>query len=80
MKRRFLTVFFLFIFILSAFSDNIRGEVSSLITIDSEESVTDFKLYDLTGISVGHNPFLEGLDLALTIPEELMKYRDSFIR
>lgn len=79
MKKRFLTVFFLFIFILSAFSDNIRGEVSSLITINSEKSVTYFKLYDLTGVSVEYNPFLEGLDLALTIPQELMKYRDSFM-
>ncbi|MCK5198092.1 MAG: hypothetical protein KAR21_07065 [Spirochaetales bacterium] len=79
MKKRFLTVFFLFIFILSAFSDNIRGEVSSLITINSEKSVTNFKLFDLTGISAVQNPFLEGLDLTLTIPEELMKYRDSFM-
>ncbi len=79
MKKRFLTVFFLFIFILSAFSDNIRGEVSSLITINSGKSVTYFELYDLTGISVEYNPFLEGLDLALTIPQELMKYRDSFM-
>lgn len=79
MKKRFLTVFFLFIIILSAFAVNIRGEISSLITINLEKSVTNFKLYDLTAISVAHNPFLEGLDLALTIPEELMKYRDSFM-
>ena len=79
MKKRFLTVFFLFIFMISAFSDNIRGEVTSLITIKSEKSVTDFKLYDLSSISVMQNPFLEGLDLTLTIPEELGKYRDSFM-
>lgn len=79
MKKEFLTVFFLFIFIVYAFAVNIRGEISSLITLDSEKSVTDFKLYDLTAISVTHNPFLEGLDLALTIPQELMKYRDSFM-
>lgn len=79
MKKILITGFFLFIFVLCTFSDNIRGEVSSIITIESEKSGTSFRLYDLTGIIVLDNPFLEGLDLTLTIPEELLKYRDSFM-
>ncbi len=79
MKKRFLTVIFLFFYSLSAFPDNIRGEVGSLITITTENCVTNFKLYNLTAISVIDNPFIEGLELTLTIPEELLKYRDSFM-
>jgi hypothetical protein len=79
MKKRVFTGFFLIFIILYSFSDNIRGEVSSIITIGTEKTITEFRLYDLTGIAVIENPFLEGLDLTLTIPEELLKYRDSFM-
>lgn len=79
MKKRVFIVFFLLIYIFASFSDNIRGEVSNLITIGSEKSIVDFRLYDLNSISVIQNPFLESLELTITIPKELEKYRDSFM-
>jgi hypothetical protein len=79
MKKRIILVLLLIIITFSAFSDTIRGEVSSIIAINSEKSNTDFKLYNLIGLELEASPFINGLELVLTIPEELNRYRDSFM-
>lgn len=79
MKKKLFTVFLLFTVILSLFSENIRGEVKNVILIETENLSTDFNLFDLTGINIGKNPFIEGLELTLSIPDELERYRDSFM-
>ncbi len=79
MKKKLITVFFLLTVIISSFSLNIRGEVKKIIEIETEKSESEFTLFDLTGINIKYNPFIEGLELSLTIPDELAKYRDSFM-
>ncbi|MCK5153369.1 MAG: PEGA domain-containing protein [Spirochaetales bacterium] len=79
MKKKFIAVIFLFIIIISLFSDNIRGEVKNIIFIETEKLETNFKLFDLTGINIKQNSFIEGIELTLNIPDELARYRDSFM-
>lgn len=79
MKKKLITVFFLIIVTIPSFSLNIRGEVKNVIEIEKEKKVTEFTLFDLTGIDIKQNPFIEGLELTLSIPDELAKYRDSFM-
>ncbi|MCK5675131.1 MAG: PEGA domain-containing protein [Spirochaetales bacterium] len=79
MKKKLFTVFFLLTIIISSFPLNIRGEVKKIIEIETDKAVTEFTLFDLTGISIKNSPFIEGLELSLTIPDELAKYRDSFM-
>ncbi len=79
MKKKLFTVFYLIIVIISSFSENIRGEVKNVIEIETKKKVTNFTLFDLTGIDIKQNPFLEGLELTLSIPDGLARYRDSFM-
>jgi len=78
-KKKFVTLFLLFIFVFSAFSDNIRGEIKNLLDIKTEKVEADFKIFELTGFFLTKTPFVEGLELTLTIPEDLSKFRDSFM-
>ena len=79
MKKKIFSVLLLILIISGAYADNIRGAVKNIITIESDLISSEFKLYDLTGINVPKNPFIEELELTLTIPGELKKYRDSFM-
>ena len=79
MKSHLITVFFLFTIIISSFSENIRGEVKNIIEIETEKVLIDFSLFDLTAVNIKQSPFIEGLELTLSIPDILTKYRDSFM-
>ena len=79
MKNKIFSVLLLILILTTSYADNIRGSVKNIITIKSDVQVTKFNLYDLTGIILEDNPFLEGLELTLTIPGDLDKYRDSFM-
>ena len=79
MKNKIFSVLLLFLILSTPFADNIRGAVKNIITIKSDVQFTEFNLYDLTGIILEDNPFIEGLELTLTIPGDLDKYRDSFM-
>jgi len=79
MKNKIFSVLLLILILTTSYADNIRGSVKNIITIKSDVQITKFNLYDLTGIILEDNPFLEGLELTLTIPGDLDKYRDSFM-
>ncbi len=79
MKNKIFLVLLLILILTTPYADNIRGSVKNIITIESDVLSTEFNLYDLTGIILMKNPFLEGLELTLTIPGDLDKYRDSFM-
>ncbi len=79
MKKKLLSVLLFLVILTSPYSDNIRGVVKNIITLKSDVLTTKFRLYDITGIIVPENPFLEGLELTLTIPGDMNKYRDSFM-
>ena len=79
MKNKIFLVLLLILILTTPYADNIRGSVKNIITIKSDIQFTEFNLYDLTSIILEDNPFLEGLELTLTIPGDLDKYRDSFM-
>jgi hypothetical protein len=78
-KTNFFIIIFLIILIVPTFSVNIRGEVSSILTIKTEKEETDFNMFDLTGLFITESPFVKGLELTITIPDDLARYRDSFM-
>jgi len=78
-KAKIFVFLFLFILLTATFSDNIRGEVNSIVTIETEKKETDFKIFDLTGLIITDSPFIEGLEVTITIPDDLTRYRDSFM-
>jgi hypothetical protein len=78
-KKKLLTVFYLIIIIVSTFAINVRGEVNSILSVNTDTLKTEFKIFDLTGINIQQNPFIEGMELTISIPEDLNKYRDSFM-
>ncbi len=79
MKIRLIAVILLFFSIFYIFPVNIRGELTGIITISTGKASTEFLLHDLTAIVIENTTFIERIDLTLTIPEELSKYRDSFM-
>ncbi len=79
MKIRFLTAILLLLITLQLFPVNIRGEINGLVSISTENISTQFSLHELTAILLEETPFIERIDLTLTIPEELSRYRDSFM-
>lgn len=79
MIKKLVTLFFLFIFIFPSYSDNIRGKIKNLLDIETEKVEADFKIFELTGFNLTKTAFIEGLELTLTIPDVLEKFRDSFM-
>jgi len=57
-KKKLVTIFFLFIFVFSTFSDNIRGEIENLLDIETEKVEANFKIFELTGFNITKTPFI----------------------
>lgn len=79
MKKNLYILLFLFSFLIPVFSDNIRGEINEVLNVSTDKIESNFKIFDLTGVTISQNPFIEGLELTLTIPDDLLKFRDSFM-
>lgn len=79
MKKFFV---FLFLFYNSfVFGESIRGNMAGILILDESQELQSVSLYldDLAGIDLDmENPFLEGIEIVLEIPQQLQNYRNSF--
>ncbi len=79
-KKTFLLIFLLFPFI-TLYSENVVGSMNGLLIVqnDQETSTVEVGLEDLASVDYLYdNPFVQGVELIFSIPEDTRNFRNSF--
>ncbi len=79
MKKILISTWILFLITSALFGISIRGSAIHLVEAGIHPSNTvSFRLNELVAISMTDSPFIEGLELNMTLPAAFTRYRDSF--
>ncbi len=79
MKRIFLIYIGIIVLSANLFGVSIRGGRIHLVTAGVQSSgEVSFKLNDIVAVSLKDGPYIEGMELNITLPASFTRYRDSF--